>query len=54
MIITNDMLTIELKAAQNKKQRLIECKWPLELDSEANELIKWIKKDFLNNALQAR
>jgi len=54
VIITNDMLTIELKAAQNKKQRLIECKWPLELDSEANELIKWIKKDFLNNALQAR
>ena len=52
--ITNDMLTIELKAAQDAKQRYIEAHWPLELDPEANELIGWIKNDFLNNALQPR
>ena len=48
------MLTIELKAAQDAKQRYIEAHWPLELDPEANELIGWIKNDFLNNALQPR
>ena len=48
LIITNQMSSKELRTAQNKKQQLIECKWRLELDSEANELIKWINEDVLN------